>query len=98
MKIFLYLTSDLEDITPILIRLRQTHSSGDLDLPWFLCVVYVVLANYSWVWDLTCSVVEVPSDTPLEKTFSLPNSYQFANSFLGRVRALYLLPLLLLLI
>lgn len=29
------------------------------------------LTTYSWPWDLLWSVLDVPSDSPLEKTFSL---------------------------
>ena len=46
-----------------------------------------MLASYSWAWGMTWSVVDTPSDTPLEKKnlfFSFPSRYQFQiSSWMG---------------
>lgn len=37
-----------------------------------------VLTDYFWAWDLPWSVVDIPCDSPLEKTnFPFPNNYDF---------------------
>lgn len=50
--------------------------------------VYFVLANYSWAWGLPWSVVDIPSEIPLEKTDLL-----FASEYQLQI-AYCLLPLL----
>lgn len=46
--------------------------------------------NYSWEWGLSCSVVDIASDTPLEKTDFL--SQQVSITWLGVRLCLQLLP------
>lgn len=43
----------------------------------------LLLADYSCVWGLTCSVVDIPSETVEGLTFPLPADINH-NSFLGR--------------
>lgn len=57
--------------------------------------VHFVLVNYFWAWSLFLTMIDIPSDTPVEKAgFPTPQQVSFAKSFLVRGRTMYQLSLL----